>query len=204
MNGDDLIASIYNKLRVSHLWNSTLLILLWDEHGGFYDHEYPPPAPVPDHNQQEYTFDQYGVRVPALLISPWVPQGIFRPGIGKGYLDHTTILRFLIDKFQLGPLGNRTAQAASLAGALTTKMNNGPSQIGQAPRSTNLRLMPMDIQPELSAHQMGLIEFSKQLELEMHATPEEIGLRAMRSRASMQDHVAIAKDRVWSYIERTT
>src|SRR5579862_4507594 len=54
------------------LWNSTLLIVAFDEHGGFYDHVPPPPAEPPDAHQEEYTFDQLGVRVPALLISPWV------------------------------------------------------------------------------------------------------------------------------------
>jgi phospholipase C len=72
--GEALIASVYNALRANEaLWNTSLLIVLFDEHGGFYDHVPPPVAIPPDHNQQEYTFDRLGVRVPAILVSHMRP-----------------------------------------------------------------------------------------------------------------------------------
>ena len=79
--GEYLIAQVYNAIRSNEaLWNSTLLVLLYDEHGGFYDHVMPPPAEPPDSDVSEYAFNQYGVRVPAILISPWVGKGVHQHG----------------------------------------------------------------------------------------------------------------------------
>ena len=68
------VASVYNAIRKNDkLWNSSLLLFLCDEHGGFYDHVAPPNTAIPpDHHNEEYDFKRYGVRVPALLISPYV------------------------------------------------------------------------------------------------------------------------------------
>lgn len=115
MRGEKLIADVYNAIRANDpLWKSTLLIVFFDEHGGFYDHVVPPPAMPPDDHHEEYTFDQLGVRVPALLVSPWADARVV-----DTVFDHTSVLRYLIDKWGLGPLGRRAAQAASIGGALT-------------------------------------------------------------------------------------
>jgi phospholipase C len=117
MHGDILIARIYNALRRNEtLWKETLLVILYDEHGGFYDHVFPGPAVPPDSHAEEYTFDQFGVRVPAILISPWVGRGPFAVE-----LDHTSLLRYLTDKWQLGSLGARTAAANSFADVILKK-----------------------------------------------------------------------------------
>src|SRR3982074_2294841 len=112
--GERLIASVYNAIRRNDaLWKSSLLILLYDEHGGFYDHVVPPAAVPPDHHVEEYTFDQLGVRVPAILVSPFV-----NPGVIHTVFDHTSVLRYVSDKWDLAPLGERAARANSLAAAL--------------------------------------------------------------------------------------
>ncbi len=123
MNGERLIASVYNAIRANKdLWNSTLLIVTYDEHGGFYDHAYPPPTVAPDAYTDEWSFDQLGVRVPAILVSPWVEQGVV-----KQTLEHTSILRYLCDKWSLPPLGQRmqsssgSLQTNSFAGELTKR-----------------------------------------------------------------------------------
>jgi phospholipase C len=68
---------VYNALRANDaLWMSTLLVVLYDEHGRFYDHVSPPAAVPPDDFQEEYSFDRFGVRVPAVLVSAWVDQGV--------------------------------------------------------------------------------------------------------------------------------
>jgi phospholipase C len=114
MNGEALLARVYNALRANEaLWHTSLLVILYDEHGGFYDHVVPPPAVRPDDHTEEFTFDRLGVRVPALLISPWVA-----PGVVPDVFDHTSLLRYLSDKWSLALLGNRTAQANSFADAL--------------------------------------------------------------------------------------
>jgi len=82
--GESFIATIYQAIRNNaDLWKSTALLVVYDEHGGTYDHV-PPPACTPDGfvatpNDTgigiEFKFDRLGVRVPAILISPWIPKG---------------------------------------------------------------------------------------------------------------------------------
>jgi phospholipase C len=113
MKGQKLIADVYNAIRSNEaLWNSTLLIVVYDEHGGFYDHVPPEPALPPDAHVEEFAFDRYGVRVPALLISPWLDAHVEHTRF-----DHTSILKYLIDKWGLAPLGARANAANSIAAA---------------------------------------------------------------------------------------
>jgi phospholipase C len=114
MKAQNLLADVYNALRANpELWASTLLVVLYDEHGGFYDHVEPPVAVPPDGHHEEYNFDRLGIRVPALLVSPWVDQGFDATAF-----DHTSLLKYLTEKWGLGPLGNRTAQATSIGSLL--------------------------------------------------------------------------------------
>ncbi len=79
-----LIGQIYNRIRGNaKLWPNTALLIVYDEHGGIYDHV-PPPNCIPDSKQASgsdtgtgmpFNFDRLGVRVPAILVSPWIPQG---------------------------------------------------------------------------------------------------------------------------------
>jgi phospholipase C len=104
MKAQKLVADVYNAIRSNpDLWSTTLLAVVYDEHGGFYDHVEPPAAIPPDGHTEEYTFDRLGVRVPALLISPHL-----RAGVVNTQLEHTSLLRYLIGKWGLDPLGART------------------------------------------------------------------------------------------------
>ena len=85
--GERLMKDVYEAVRSSPQWNETLLIITYDEHGGFYDHVTPPsegvPSPVgPEWHSGEqsypdkgYNFSSLGVRIPTVLISPWIPRG---------------------------------------------------------------------------------------------------------------------------------
>jgi phospholipase C len=116
MRAQRLLARVYNAIRANEaLFNSTLLVVLYDEHGGFYDHVSPPSAVPPDAHRHEYTFDRLGVRVPALLASPWVERGVL-----STEFDHTSLLRYLIDKWHLGELTTRVRNAQSFASAIRT------------------------------------------------------------------------------------
>ncbi|HEY9774379.1 MAG TPA: alkaline phosphatase family protein [Planktothrix sp.] len=111
MNGQKLKVDLYNAIFANEeLANSTLFIVTYDEHGGFYDDVYPPQAVPPDRSNKEYAFNQLGLRVPTYLISPWVERGF-----DSGLYDHTSVLKYLQEKFGLGSLGDRTAAAASFA-----------------------------------------------------------------------------------------
>jgi phospholipase C len=77
--GEYLIAEVYDTLRNSALWEKSLLVVLYDEHGGFYDHV-PPPGVVPSPDGKKsknpfFDFTRLGVRVPAILVSPFVEKG---------------------------------------------------------------------------------------------------------------------------------
>jgi phospholipase C len=96
--GERFIASIYNAIRTNaNLWPKTALLVTYDEHGGTYDHV-PPPACVADEpfvalasdtgTGQPFHFDRLGVRVPAILASPWVSKGTVVDGRN---FDHASI-----------------------------------------------------------------------------------------------------------------
>jgi phospholipase C len=130
--GEQLIYEIYKCLRDGPRWNETLLVITCDEHGGCYDHVLPPaaPPPAPPRPGQAFAFDRFGVRVPAVLVSPYISAGtILRAPPGSQPFDHTAIIKTLRDRFNLGlPLTQRDVNAPSLDQALTlaTPSNQGP------------------------------------------------------------------------------
>lgn len=133
--GERLIARCYDALRNGPGWEQTLFIVIHDEHGGIYDHVLPPQAASPDDDWPDgFKFDRCGVRVPAVLISPWIPAGsIVRPPAGSPYpFDHASILSTLRMLFDLGePLTRRDAAAPDLLAALslTSPSNSGPASL---------------------------------------------------------------------------
>jgi phospholipase C len=143
---EQLIATVYNALRASPLWESTLFVLTYDEHGGCFDHSPPPLAVSPgDHHPNDaFAFDRYGVRVPAVIVSPYIQAGtILRsapdglPHRGPPYpYDHTSIIATLRKCFNLGgPMTARDAAAPDLDRVLNldTPTNN---QLGTITVST--------------------------------------------------------------------
>jgi phospholipase C len=87
--GERFIASVYNQIRgIPDLWTSTALLIVYDEHGGLYDHVVPP-ACTPDGftaaaaatgTGEDFIFNRLGIRVPAVLISPYIARGTVVPG----------------------------------------------------------------------------------------------------------------------------
>jgi phospholipase C len=147
--GDALIAEIYNTLRAHEaVWNKCALIVTYDEHGGFFDHVVPPAAvnpdgldsPQPDDNYGKqappaFRFDRLGVRVPALIASPWVGEGI----VIHETLQHTSILKTVRERFGIEhPLSKREAAAMSLGAIFKQK----------SPRKTPL-IIPAPMLPTL-------------------------------------------------------
>jgi phospholipase C len=142
--GERLIARTYDALRNGPGWEQTLFIITYDEHGGNYDHVPPPAAVSPDDLLPDgFAFDRYGVRVPAVIVSPFVPAGsIIRPPAGSDYpFDHTSILATLRNLFDLGaPLTKRDEAAPDVLHALSlaTPSNTGPASLAvPAPDVTN-------------------------------------------------------------------
>jgi phospholipase C len=107
--GEYFLSQIYNAVTQSPAWPRTLLIVTFDEWGGFYDHVSPPAAA-----DVKPELEQRGFRVPCLLISPYARRG----RVAHGTYDHTSVLKLLEWRFGLEPLSTRDAQAANLAAAL--------------------------------------------------------------------------------------
>jgi phospholipase C len=121
--GEVFLQQVYGALRGGPGWNQTLLIITYDEHGGCYDHVPPPSGAVPpDSSVGEFGFDftRFGIRVPAVLVSPLIPAGtIYRVPAGTMPIDHTSVLKTIELRWGLPALTARDAAAPDLGGVLS-------------------------------------------------------------------------------------
>ncbi len=121
--GEQFIQQVYEAVRGGPGWNQTLLIISYDEHGGCYDHVAPPTNAVPpDSSVGEFGFDfkRFGLRVPAVLVSPLIPAGtIFNVSAGSMPIDHTSVLKTVELRWGLPALTARDAAAPDLGDVLT-------------------------------------------------------------------------------------
>lgn len=99
--GQHLVLAIYQALAESPQWQTSMLIVTYDEHGGFFDHVPPPTAP--DDNP---AFRQYGIRVPAIVVSPFVAHA----SVTHTLFDHTSIIKTILTRFCSSPK-SKTANA---------------------------------------------------------------------------------------------
>jgi phospholipase C len=192
-----LLADVYNALiNNGALWESSLLVVVYDEHGGFFDHVVPPPAIPPDQFVSKYDFRQYGLRVPALLVSPWTEQRVLSTPF-----DHTSILKYAIDKWDLRPLTDRVLSAISIAEAISVTSNPrrdtpGPIQMPHAlmQAAPGAPVSDTPVQ-ELNENQKALLGFSKYLESQ---TP--VAVRATFAAAASPNPAHAARERVAAYL----
>jgi phospholipase C len=119
--GQDLVLTVYHALSSADTWANTLLVITYDEHGGFYDHVAPPTAVDDDPH-----FRNLGVRVPALLVSPLVAAGSSSSQLlGPDFhFDHTSIIKTILTRFcntggQIPELSARVADAQHLGHLLS-------------------------------------------------------------------------------------
>lgn len=152
--GDLLVADVYEALRASpEVWKRTLLVVTFDEHGGFYDHVAPPKAVNPDgirgradprRGVPAFNFNRLGLRVPAILVSPWLPKG----EVAHTQYQHTSILATLRRLFMLGkPLTKRDAAARPFDDLLTdTFRRDTPRKLPRArmPKAAAARPAQLD------------------------------------------------------------
>jgi len=119
--GEKLIHDVYYAVKNGPGWNDTLLLITYDEHGGNYDHVAPPSGAVPPGDalgEWGFDFTRFGVRIPALLISPRIAPGtVFRAK--RGTIDHTSVLKIIELRWNLDPLTPRDKAAPDLGDVLT-------------------------------------------------------------------------------------
>ena len=135
--GERFIANVYNAIRTNPtLWQNTVLLVVYDEHGGIYDHVIPP-ACTPDGKiasadatgtGEPFAFDRLGIRVPAVLISPWIPRGTVVPGTedpaNAQIFEHASIPGTVTNFFLNGDAKRtvREQKANTFLGLLTDQM----------------------------------------------------------------------------------
>jgi phospholipase C len=194
MGGQAVVANVYNVLRGNpERWAQTLLFISYDEHGGFYDHVLPPATVPPDgHTDDGFDFKRLGVRVPAVLVSPWVGDAVV-----SDTLDHTAFLKFLIDWWGLNPLGaraasyQRTLEAAFLA---APNLSAGPTQLSGLPAAAASR-------PEvLAGNQAAMVSLSQAIETLSTDDPATIAARLRHSTTGAQSQADVAIERTDSFI----
>jgi phospholipase C len=135
--GERFIATVYNAIRTNpDLWKSTALLIVYDEHGGLYDHVVPPACtpdgyvakPADTGTGQGFAFDRLGIRVPAVLVSPWIPRGTVVPGpedsANGRIFEHASIPATVSNFFLQGDVKRtvREKNAATYLDLLTAQM----------------------------------------------------------------------------------
>jgi len=152
--GEEFIAAIYTTIVANRaLWESTALLIVYDEHGGLYDHV-APPACTPDEFQDPTTgfkFDRLGIRVPAVLVSPWVPAGT----IVDRTFDHASIPATVTKRFLPGYSAGRSPRETSadtfldLLTLATPRQDELGFQLPGAavPRAVGARAVPIERAP---------------------------------------------------------
>lgn len=144
--GERLIKTVYEALRNSPHWQSSLLIITYDEHGGFYDSVEPGAAVPPGdgsmkYNEHGFDFTRYGVRVPAVVISPLIPKAT----VDHTVYDHASVLATVERNFGLSALTNRDRQANDLRHllSLNSPRTDCPTTLSPPATPTNLNARAM-------------------------------------------------------------
>ena len=153
--GEGLIKSTYEAIRNSPVWKSSLLIITWDEHGGFFDHDIPPAAVAPGdtqpstgHNQFGFTFEQFGPRVPGVIISPWIPKNT----VDHRLYDHSSVPATVEKLFGMTPMTERDTAANTVLPllSLAAARDDTPANLTSPATSPTAPLLEMPISPALS------------------------------------------------------
>jgi len=187
--GEALITRVYESIRNSPTWPKSMLIITYDEHGGFYDSVAPGPAQPPDdggekskYNKNGFTFAQYGVRVPAVVISPWLPP----KSVDHTIYDHASVLATLEWLFGIPPLTKRDAKANRIQGIPLSAADApepradcpetlvGPARQPEPPALTAEERAAIELEPVPDGSTlMGFLGVLLKADSNLAATPEE-------------------------------
>jgi len=160
-DGEKLLKGVYEGLRASPLWNESVLLVTWDEHGGFYD-SMPPPVtgiPSPDglpcasgcKHPEAFNFTRLGVRVPMLVVSPWATASVAPLAPTGSHYEHSSLSATLRQVFPDAFPTPLTARAAAAA-PLTALWENSPINAPRTDTPPTLPPVPSQVTPSM----MGL------------------------------------------------
>lgn len=163
--GESLILNVYNAIRKNdELWHSSLLAIIYDEHGGTYDHIAPVPMISPDDLTSlspPFDFKTSGVRVPAVVVSPYIKPGF----ISKETYDHTSLIAtamslFAPKKWPSDALFARAEKARTLIPLLDLNMapRDDRPDFGAVPKSASVLTSVQAAAAPLSSLQAEAVE----------------------------------------------
>ena len=201
LGGEAFLARIYDAIRGSASsggsnWLNTLLMVVFDEHGGTYDHVPPPAASPPDParpaGQMGFGFDRLGVRLPAIAVSPWISERT----VVNDVHHHTSVIRTMRERWDLGPpLTGRDATAPDLAPLLTRDTPRAPDDwpdvLPQPVPDFDGSLIPLDapLSPMAKALVAGSAELARSLDRTVPETPDLDGLTGAEGLALVLENV---------------
>lgn len=108
-NGDAFLAQVYHAVAASPAWKNTVLVLNYDEWGGFFDHVPPPRALAPNNTDPDLVNGKalLGCRTPTIVASPWTVGKPANPTVNHTVFDHTSVLKMIETVFNVAPLAAR-------------------------------------------------------------------------------------------------
>jgi phospholipase C len=160
--GAQFVQQVYDAVRRGKRWDRTLLVVTFDEHGGLYDHVPPPtnatpPDDPPIPGDHGFLFDRFGLRVPTILVSPYIEEGTVIRAEGDTPFDHTSIIKTLCERWGLEHLTERDRAAPGFAPVLT--------RAADQPRleTPDVTARPYKRLPEPQAHQGPISHLGSQI-----------------------------------------
>jgi phospholipase C len=192
--GEALIKSTYEAIRNSPHWAESMLIVTWDEPGGFFDHAIPPRAVPPGdtspdspHNQFGFAFDQYGPRVPAVVISPLIPKN----QIDHRVYDHASIPATVETLFGLNAMTERDRNANRLTALLTL----------DAARTDTPETLPGAVTQAVGAVEAAVSRAVKPDPVDPEGSADKGNLPSILN-AAMQQHLKVAQQERAAILDR--
>ncbi|XP_022752398.1 non-specific phospholipase C2 isoform X2 [Durio zibethinus] len=188
--GQMFVKEVYETLRASPQWNETLLIITYDEHGGFFDHVATPVSGVPSPDGIVgpdpffFKFDRLGVRVPTIMVSPWIDKGtvVHRPNgspFPTSEFEHSSIPATVKKLFNLSApyLTKRDEWAATFESIVQTRTEPRTDCPEQLPTPARIRPGEANEEAKLSEFQQELLQLAAVLKGDdiLTSYPEKIG-----------------------------
>ncbi|XP_057754028.1 non-specific phospholipase C2 [Arachis stenosperma] len=187
--GQMFVKEVYETLRASPQWNQTLLVITYDEHGGFFDHVPTPVRGVPSPDgivgpePFNFTFDRLGVRVPTIAVSPWIQKGTVVHGpMGSptptSEYEHSSIPATVKKLFNLTSfLTKRDAWAATFESIVQTRTEPRTDCPEKLPTPVKMRQGEAKEDGKMSEFQQELIQLAAVIKGENILTsyPDRVG-----------------------------
>jgi phospholipase C len=201
--GENIIANVFNWISQSPLWPNSLLIITYDEHGGFYDSVKPGTTVVPNGSDlagaNGFVFNQLGVRVPAVIVSPMVTAGV-----DSTIYDHSSVPATVERLFGLQAMTARDAEANDFTHLLSSgvvrterpsNLNAGrPTPPRKPMTAEDLTARALEPIPE-SGNLLGFLAVAQKTEIEMSAgsPPERAAIvakvQALKTRGDAEAYI---------------